>query len=75
MEALSRRAVVLGVLAVLGVSACEDNAELSASRAVSHADFLAQATARDVEEVRKGLPEGAKKQASLWQKTERDVFI
>jgi hypothetical protein len=48
------------VLAGAGVAACKDTGKLSAARASEHVSFLVETAAKDVEEVRNGLPEGAK---------------
>lgn len=50
----------------LGVLACERTDEASAARAVGHARDLAAVARRDVEEIRKGLPLGAKELAKRW---------
>jgi hypothetical protein len=46
---------------------CGNDAKLSADRAVEHVAFLAPIGGKDVQEVREGLPEGAKHMASLWK--------
>jgi hypothetical protein len=43
-----------------GVAACKDTGKLSAARAAEHVAFLVETAGKDVEEVRNGLPEGAK---------------
>ena len=50
---------VLTCLAGAGVAACKDTGKFSAARASEHVAFLAETVAKDVEEVRAGLPEGA----------------
>jgi hypothetical protein len=42
-----------------GVAACKDTGKVSAARASEHVGFLVETVAKDVEEVRHGLPEGA----------------
>jgi len=43
-----------------GVAACKDSGKLSAAKASEHVAFLVDTVAKDVDEVRRGLPEGAK---------------
>jgi hypothetical protein len=50
----------LVALAGAGVAACKDSGKLSAARASEHVAFLVDTATKDVEEVRSGLPEGAK---------------
>ncbi len=57
--------IALGLSGVLG-SACADKGEVSAKAATAHVALLVETTARDVEEVRAGLPQGAKHLVSLW---------
>ncbi len=57
--------IALGLSGVLG-SACADKGEVSAKAATAHVALLVETTARDVEEVRTGLPQGAKHLVSLW---------
>jgi hypothetical protein len=41
------------------VAACKDEGKISATYATAHVEFLAQAAKTDVEEVRRGLPQGS----------------
>jgi hypothetical protein len=50
----------------LGLLACERTDEASAARALGHARDLASVARRDVEEIRKGLPQGAQELARRW---------
>lgn len=70
-----RRATLLFLttLALLGALGCENPAKKSASEARGHVAFLAAAAARDVDEVRKGLPEGAKHLQTLFVEAEPGV--
>jgi hypothetical protein len=65
MQKLMNAAVV--TLALISSVGCEDKAKLSAEQAKQHAEFLATTVKTDVEEVRKGLPEGAKHLVSLYE--------
>ncbi len=58
-------AVALGLSSAL-CAACEDKGEVSAKAATAHVALLVETASRDVEEVRAGLPQGAKYLASLW---------
>lgn len=49
------------------LGACTRSVEMSVARARQHVSMLVGATAVDVEELRKGLPEGAKSLRSLYQ--------
>lgn len=60
---LGRRA--FGVL-LLVLAACERTDETSAERALEHAKQLVEVARRDVGEVRKGLPLGARELAKRW---------
>jgi hypothetical protein len=65
----SLRLVALGSLGVGLVGAhlgCTDAAKVSEGKAVLHAERLAKLADDDVEEVRRGLPLGAKALAKLW---------
>ena len=48
-------------------SGCESDAKASMQHAKEHVQFLAEAVKTDVEEVRKGLPEGAKHLEALYK--------
>ncbi len=60
--------VVLAAAAALG--ACKDKGKESAQRAQANVTALVAMSQRDVEEVQRGLPEGAKRMASLVEKRE-----
>lgn len=64
----SRTLVTLGlVVAVTGsAAACTDSGKVSETKAIAHADRLATIAADDVEQVRRGLPRGAKALGQLW---------
>ncbi len=51
---------VVGLCALACVCACENTAKVSAAKAREHVDALATTMQSDVEEIRKGLPDGAK---------------
>jgi hypothetical protein len=58
----TRRTALLFVLTFLGgagVAACKDSGKFSAARASEHVTFLVDTVTKDVDEVRRGLPEGA----------------
>lgn len=59
----------LAVCCTLGMGAlgCENTAKKSAQEARGHVSFLAEAAARDVNEVRRGLPGGAKHLEELFR--------
>jgi hypothetical protein len=59
MHRRSFLAFILTCLVGAGVAACKDTGKLSAVRANEHVGFLVEIVAKDVEEVRHGLPEGA----------------
>src|SRR4051794_8890326 len=52
-------AFILTCLVGAGVAACKDTGKFSAVHAGEHVGFLVETAAKDVEEVRHGLPEGA----------------
>lgn len=56
-------AIVAGAL-----TACDDAAETSRTKAAEHVTWLVEKTESDVAEVRKGLPKGADAVAARWQK-------
>jgi hypothetical protein len=56
-------------LVLAGSLGCEDSGEISRAAAMAHADMLVQTAARDVAEVRQGLPEGVKKLEATWAKS------
>jgi hypothetical protein len=55
-----------------GVAACKDTTKFSITRASEHVAFLVDTTTKDVEEVRRGLPEGA---SQLAQSLKKDPSI
>ncbi|HVW25850.1 MAG TPA: hypothetical protein VHC69_10795 [Polyangiaceae bacterium] len=57
--ALAARVALLA-LSGAGVAACKDTGKLSAAKASEHVAFLVDTVTKDVDEVRRGLPEGAK---------------
>lgn len=58
---------VVGVAVLLSVAGCTKSSKISAAKATGHVQFLAKAVQEDVEEVRKGLPEGAKYLQALYK--------
>jgi hypothetical protein len=50
----------------VSASACTDSAKVSEGKAVAHAERLAKLADDDVEEVRRGLPHGAKSLGQVW---------
>ena len=65
MEAKWSIAAAAVVLA-FAASACKDKSKESAVKAAADAETLAEQTDKDVAEVERGLPEGAKKLAAMW---------
>lgn len=57
-------------LALAGGLGCESSAKKSVQEARGHVAFLAEAAARDVDEVRQGLPGGAKELEALFRDAE-----
>jgi hypothetical protein len=67
MSRLTKTWTLLSVLVLSSLSlACEDSGKKSAQEARAHLDFLVKAAKRDVGEVRRGLPVGAKLLAPLF---------
>ncbi len=66
MRSLALAAVV--VLFVLSPAGCKDQGKESAKRALEDVDALADQVAKDVAEVERGLPEGAKKMSAVYAK-------
>ena len=56
---------LLGVLASSGAAGCKDKGKLSADEARANAKLLAEAAEKDVAEIERGLPAGAKKMGEL----------
>jgi hypothetical protein len=63
-----------GVLALLASLACERTGEASAARAQAQARKLVDMSARDVGEVRSGLPLGARELAKRWAAEDVDLI-
>jgi len=59
---------LLVAVLVLDSSGCDSKLKKSVEQAKRHADLAAQAVQTDVDEIRKGLPEGAKQLALLYQR-------
>ena len=59
---------VLLALALVALAACKDNGQKSATEAKANVQSLVDLTAKDVAEVERGLPEGAKKLDALLTK-------
>ncbi|MBN2194162.1 MAG: hypothetical protein JW751_15200 [Polyangiaceae bacterium] len=58
-------AIAIGIAGSLSI-ACSDPGKVSAEAAKEHVTKLVEVSAKDVEEVRTGLPEGAKLMVALW---------
>jgi hypothetical protein len=54
------------LIVLLFGSGCEDSGQVSTRHARAHVELLAGYVARDVEQVRQGLPAGAEQLTSLW---------
>jgi hypothetical protein len=59
-------AILAGAALVAVGGGCTDSSKLSERKAAEHADRLAKLAENDVEEVRTGLPRGAKSLGQLW---------
>ena len=64
---MNRRTFVMAVIAASSVVSCGDTSKVSMARAEAHVTFLAETAAKDVEEVRRGLPQGAAILAEQWR--------
>jgi hypothetical protein len=64
----ARYALFITMLVVAAALSCTRKSELSAKKAQEHVRALVEATRTDVEEVRAGLPEGAKHLEALFKK-------
>jgi len=64
-----RTGLLLPLLAfpTLFASACKDTAKISKTQASGHVAFLAEIAAKDVAEVRTGLPQGADLLGAAWK--------
>jgi hypothetical protein len=58
--------LLMATFVALSASACTDTAKVSEGKAVAHAERLAKLADDDVEEVRRGLPHGAKSLGQVW---------
>lgn len=59
-------AIAIAAVAIALLPACKDKGQESATRAARDADGLAEQVDKDVAEVERGLPEGAKRLGALW---------
>lgn len=57
----------VALVVVLSTAGCKDTAKISIEHAKGHVAFLAETVAKDVEEVRAGLPAGAEVVGSWWK--------
>ena len=55
------------VLASLGIAGCNESSKVSERKASAHAERLSKLVDDDVEEVRRGLPRGAKALGKIWE--------
>lgn len=69
MESPSTVLAIAALLALSPLAACKDQAKESAKRAADDVSQLADQVDKDVGEVERGLPEGAKKMASVYAGT------
>src|SRR5947207_4899013 len=61
------QALALGIgIATLGAG-CSEPSKVSERKAMSHVERLAKLSDEDVEEVRRGLPRGAKALGQIWE--------
>jgi hypothetical protein len=69
MASMWRALASLGLASLLALStfACTDSVKVSEEKAVAHAERLAKLTDVDVDEVRRGLPNGAKSLGQAWE--------
>lgn len=63
---MNRTPFPLLVFALLSLGGCKDKGKESAAKASTDVGVLAEQADKDVAEVERGLPDGAKKLASLW---------
>lgn len=63
---LFARNLALTIVVALSVAACRNDGEVSAREAGAHVSELAGVIKSDVEEIRQGLPEGAKVLGKFW---------
>jgi hypothetical protein len=56
----------LAFAALAGLQSCTNSGKVSEQQAIAHAERLAKLADDDVEELRRGLPRGAKSLASVW---------
>ncbi len=68
-SSVSRGAVLLGLGLATLAPACKDEGKISAQGAAENAAWLAQLTDKDVQEIERGLPEGAKRLAGMIAKS------
>jgi len=66
---MKRAAVVavLGAASAMPLSGCTKSSKVSEAKAKQHVGFLAKAVKEDVDEIRKGLPQGAKHLTPLYK--------
>jgi hypothetical protein len=62
--------IVMWALGLVGLGGCKDSEEVSRQHALRHVGDLIQTIQADVQEVRAGLPEGAKHLVALFEKEE-----
>lgn len=70
MKSYMKRAavvVLVGAASAMPLSGCTKSSKVSEAKAKQHVGFLAKAVKEDVQEVRKGLPEGAQHLAPLYK--------
>jgi len=61
------RALALGFAVSLLAAACSEPSKVSERKAIAHVERLAKLSDDDVEEVRRGLPRGAKALGQIWE--------
>lgn len=62
----SRRSLCLAVVVAVATFGCTDSAKVSEAKAVTQVERLAKLADDDVEEVRRGVPHGAKSLGPVW---------
>jgi hypothetical protein len=63
----------VGALLALSLMSCENTGEKSAQEGRAHLAFLVKAAKRDVDEVRNGMPEGARRLVELFQEAAPEI--
>ena len=74
MRPFAASVALVALVAPLFLGGCDGQAKLSEAKAVEHVDRLAKLADTDVEEIRRGLPEGAAKLQNVLFEKEKEPF-